>query len=91
MLKKKPNKKPDETLPDEIPGTCVTAVFLGGYCEKPGPRRKLLGKLHSQAKKEGKVSLDDFKRFVNENWKRTKDEYESKKISLDEISLSENY
>ncbi len=89
-MKKKPDKKPDESLPDEVPGTCITAVFLGGYCEKPGPRRKLLGKLRMQAKKEGKVSLDDFKKFVAENWKRVKEEYESKRISLDEISLSED-
>jgi hypothetical protein len=77
--KRRPKKGPPKDLPDEMPQTCVIAIFVGAYCEEPGPRHLLLNTMFRDAKQKGKAGLEDWKNYVKENWVAEKTAYQAKR------------
>jgi hypothetical protein len=76
--KRPPKKGPPKDLPDVMPPACVIAIFVGSYCEEPGPRHLLLNNMLRDAKQKGKDSLADWKTFVSENWLAARAAYQEK-------------
>ena len=77
--RKRPKKGPPKDLPDELPQACVIAIFVGAYCEEPGPRHLLLNTMFREAKQIGKAGLEDWKGYVKENWVAVKTAYQAKR------------
>ena len=75
----KPKKGPPKDLPEEMPQACVIAIFVGSYCEEPGPRHLLLNTMFRDAKQQGKGGLGDWKTFVSENWLSVRAAYKAKR------------
>ena len=61
-----------------MPDACTIAVYLGGYCEEPELRNRLLRRMLQQFKGTGKIALADWQAYVKENWSTVKAEHEAK-------------
>ena len=61
-----------------MPDACTISVYLGGYCEEPGVRNRLLRKMFQQFKATGKIALADWQAYVKGNWPTVKAEQEAK-------------